>query len=100
MHLLETGNAPLIIDVRSEAEYRAGHVPKAVHIPFWAAFATDRLDGYPPSELLVLYCEHGPRASIAKMALYFAGFENMLYLQGHMSSWKDAHLPIETSAAE
>lgn len=100
MRLLETGHAPVIIDVRSESEYRTGHVPEAIHIPFWSALTTDRLEAYPASELLVLYCEHGPRAGFAKMAFYVAGFENIRYLQGHMRSWKDAQLPIETTTRE
>ncbi len=33
-------NPPVIIDVRSTAEYMAGHIPNALHIPFWTAFTT------------------------------------------------------------
>ena len=35
---LDAGTAPLIIDVRSRWEYHRGHVPGAVHIPFWTLF--------------------------------------------------------------
>ena len=27
------GSAPVVLDVRSDAEFRAGHIPGAVHIP-------------------------------------------------------------------
>lgn len=30
---LKDGAAPVIVDVRSEKEYRAGHLPGAIHIP-------------------------------------------------------------------
>ncbi len=87
--------APVIIDVRSAAEYNSGHVPGAIHIPFWSGFTTDELDKYPQSELLVIYCAHGPRAGIAKMAFALSGFDNLRYLQGHMIAWQEAHLPVQ-----
>ena len=93
---LQHARAPLLIDVRSAFEYEAGHIPGAVHVPFWQAFTSDRLNGHQPSELLVLYCEHGPRAGIAKWGLSLQGFQSIMYLEGHMSAWRKAGLPITT----
>ena len=95
LSLIELRQAPAIIDVRSESEYLSGHVPGAIHVPFWAAFSASKLKNRDPSDLLVLYCQHGPRAGIAKLALSLSGFENIIYLEGHMSSWLSAELPIE-----
>ena len=95
LQLIESGKAPVIIDVRSDYEFKTSHVPDAKHISFWKAFSTDELDDYPPDELLVLYCEHGPRAGIAKFAFSLSGFDNMVYLEGHMKAWKAAGLPVE-----
>lgn len=100
LQLIQSGEPPVIIDVRSESEYETSHIPGAIHIPFWSAFSTDQLDDRSPEELLVLYCEHGPRAGIAKFALSLGGFENMVYLKGHMSGWKQAGLPVEIEAVE
>ncbi|MEE9397338.1 MAG: rhodanese-like domain-containing protein [Methylococcales bacterium] len=92
---IKTHQAPTIIDVRSESEYQSGHVPGAIHIPFWAAFSrTDDVPS-PVEKPLVLYCEHGPRAGIAKLAFSLGGYDNILYLEGHMSGWKKAKLPME-----
>ncbi len=93
--LIKNGQAPVIIDVRSSYEYQASHVPGALHIPFWTAFTTDKLNGYKKTEPVVLYCEHGPRAGIAKLAFSLSGFENISYLAGHMTAWKKAGLPVE-----
>jgi rhodanese-related sulfurtransferase len=95
MSQIEKGQAPIIIDVRSSSEYQAGHVPGAVHIPFWTAFTTDETDNYEKKDLVVMYCEHGPRAGIAKLALSLSGFENISYLDGHMTAWRKSGLPIE-----
>ena len=60
---------PLVVDVRTEGEYRQGHVREAVNIPYdqiaqrIAAFASDR------DARIVLYCLSGRRAGIAGQAL-------------------------------
>lgn len=100
MQLLSDNKAPIIIDVRSQGEYDAGHVPGALHIPFWSAYKPQRLTGVDPNELLVVYCQHGPRAGIAKLALSLTGFENIVYLQGHMRAWQQANLPTQASPPE
>ncbi|MDD5462619.1 MAG: rhodanese-like domain-containing protein [Methylococcales bacterium] len=87
-------SAPVIIDVRSGREYQAGHIPTALHIQFWNAFTTAQLPAYSSTQSLVLYCEHGPRAGIAKWGLSMQGFENIRYLQGHMKAWRKAGLPV------
>lgn len=92
---IEAKQAPIIIDVRSQAEYDSGYVPGAIHVPFWKAYSPDALTRVGGDELLVLYCAHGPRAGIAKLALKLSGFDNIVYLEGHMSAWKEAKLPME-----
>lgn len=94
---IKSGKAPVIVDVRSTSEYQAGHVPGALHIPFWTAFTTDKMDSYKKENLVVLYCEHGPRAGIAKLALKLSGFDSVSYLDGHMTAWRAAGLPMETN---
>ena len=65
---INKNQAPIIVDVRSTYEYQSGHVPGAIHIPFWTAFTTDKLDGYDKNSVVVLYCAHGPRAGVVKLA--------------------------------
>ncbi len=97
LSLLQAEQArPIIIDVRSSMEYNAGHIPQAQHIPFWKSFTTDALDNNEKQDDILLYCEHGPRAGIAKFAYYMAGFKNIRYVEGHMTAWRKAGLPIET----
>lgn len=95
LRLIQLQQAPTVVDVRSESEYKSGHVPGAIHVPFWAAFSPTELENKEPSELLVLYCQHGPRAGIAKLALSLSGYKNIIYLDGHMKSWLKAKLPVE-----
>ena len=94
---IERGDAPTILDVRSALEYRHGHVPGAVHVPFWTIGAhLDDIHAKPQDELVV-YCGHGPRAWRAGNVLKRRGFTNVVYLQGHMHGWRQAGLREDTN---
>ena len=84
------------MDVRSRSEFEEGRIPGAIHIPFWAAIGRSSRIPATPNDLIVIYCAHGPRAGIAKAALRSAGFRNLVYLEGHMTSWQKAGFPQET----
>ena len=93
---IEAGTAPPIVDVRSRGEYETSHVPGAVHIPFYSMLSnTDRIVGVPDDERpVVVYCEHGPRAGIARAQLWFKIDRPVLFLEGHMTAWKEDGLPV------
>jgi rhodanese-related sulfurtransferase len=84
---IDTGRSPVILDVRSRTEYDAGHVPGAVHAPFWRVRAAMRRLGLPAATPLIVYCGHGPRAYLAGAALKRLGYESITYLAGHMAVW-------------
>jgi rhodanese-related sulfurtransferase len=89
---INRGEPVRIIDVRSESEFAAGHVPGAVNIPFTKVLLhADAVLGLDQGEL-VLYCGHGPRAHVAAAAL---GGKRIIYLSGHWAAWQAAGLPVE-----
>ena len=88
-----TAAAPLILDVRSRAEYAAGHVPGAVNIPFWALPWRASELNVAPATAIVVYCGHGPRAHMARVVLRRRGFTNVACLAGHMAGWRRAGRP-------
>jgi len=92
---IEHGTAPVIVDVRTQGEFESGHVPGALHVPFYSLWSRHEELNRKPDEPITLYCEHGPRAWLGKFALWTSGFENIGYLAGHMSGWKERGLPME-----
>lgn len=91
---LKKKNAPLVVDVRSRMEYRQGHVPGALHLPFWSVpFKRGQLP--PAGTPVVVYCEAGPRAVLARGLLLLIGVRPVHYLDGHMAAWRRAGLPLE-----
>ena len=93
---IESGAAPVVLDVRSRAEFANGHVPGARHIPFWRISRRIGELTIPADTELVVYCGHGPRAAIAARALRQCGFMRITYLEGHFSKWRGAGFREET----
>lgn len=92
---IKSGDPPTIVDVRSRGEYDAGHIPGALHLPFWTLAANlDRLPEEARSGPVVIYCEHGPRAGIARAQVWFTRTGPVHYLEGHMTAWRDAGFPM------
>ena len=88
------GTAPLVLDVRSASEYRAGHVPGAVHLPFHSTWS--RPPAASTGQPILVYCDHGPRAALARFGLQSLGYERVLSLDGHMARWRADGHPVTT----
>jgi rhodanese-related sulfurtransferase len=91
--LIREGRSPVVLDVRSGAEYERGHVPGARHVPFWQ-WRTLRALAAAADREIVVYCGHGPRAWLAAAVLRGADAQVSL-LAGHMAAWYRARLTIE-----
>jgi hydroxyacylglutathione hydrolase len=66
----ELPDGAVLLDVRRDDEYVAGHIPGAAHVPLHHLL--ERLDALPPGQLWV-HCASGYRASIAASLLARAG---------------------------
>ena len=89
----------IVIDVRSRREYRLGHLPGARHVPFWNLRQLRRINTAASGKTAVLYCEHGPRAWLARGFLYLQGHPSQV-LQGHMQAWKASGSPLSKETGE
>ena len=93
------GHRPALLDVRTHAEYRAGHIPEAKHLPL-QALEPHAVPGHfsKPAlgreETLYLTCQAGPRAQAAAERLQQAGFHKLALVEGGTRAWEDAGLPL------
>jgi NADPH-dependent 2,4-dienoyl-CoA reductase/sulfur reductase-like enzyme/rhodanese-related sulfurtransferase len=67
------GNRPLLLDVRTSEEFKAGHIPDAVSLP--VDELRSRLDELPRDRPIVTYCEVGQRGYLATRILNQSGFD-------------------------
>jgi rhodanese-related sulfurtransferase len=81
-----------VLDVRSPEEFREGHVPGAVNIPYDQMAA--RLSEVPKDKDVVLYCRSGRRAGIAAGVLQSNGYTRLSHLEGDMLAWTEQGRPV------
>lgn len=92
--VLQKPDGPLLLDVRTDREWDAGHVPGAQHIPVQVlADHLDQLVAY-KNRGVVTYCETGGRAHRAAALLEEHGFKNVSVLDGSMRRWRSEGRPI------
>ena len=83
----------LVVDVRSTAEWRSGHIAGSVHIPLGKLVS--QMSDRPRAQPVVLVCESGSRSAIGASLLTAAGFNDVTNLTGGINAWKSDGLPLE-----
>jgi phage shock protein E len=77
----------LLLDVRTEEEYREGHIPGSVNLPY-DGIGKGKPD-FPKDDLVIVYCRSGRRSEIAAETLKALGFSDVADF-GAVSRWKGA----------
>lgn len=91
MDLLASGKLdPVIIDVRTPAEYSQGHIKGARNINFFGPRFEDDIMKLPNNKAILLYCQSGRRSEAAAEILAKAGFSKVINLENGISAWKKA----------
>ena len=92
--LINQGPA-LVLDVRDEKEFAAGHLPKARHIPLRdLAGRLGEIAKFKDKPVIVT-CKGGTRARAACRFLRKSGFTKVFQLKGGVAAWQQASLPLE-----
>jgi rhodanese-related sulfurtransferase len=95
-HLLTTGHAPRLIDVRTPAEFETAHIPGSYNVPLdLLREHRDELRNH-LDEQVVLVCRSGQRAGQAEQALAGVGLPNLRVLTGGIAAWQTAQAPVTT----
>jgi len=84
----------LVLDVRGADEFAASHLRDAKNIPL--ADLGNRIGELEKSKTrtIVVVCQSGARADKAARQLKAAGFDDVVSLEGGMTAWTAAGLPV------
>jgi hydroxyacylglutathione hydrolase len=93
----DVGGTPVVVDVRSPAEYAGGHLAGSVNIPL--THLEERIAEIPPGRPLAVHCEGGYRSAIAASLLQKLGRRDVHDLVGGYKAWLAAKLPTVTERA-
>ncbi len=83
-----------VVDVRTELEYRRGHIPGALSAPLGSVL--DHLDEIPRDRDVVLICQTSHRSVVAARTLADHGYDRLYHLVPGMRGW---HGPVEREGA-
>ncbi|SRR5579883_525710 len=86
-----------VVDVRERAEWAAGHIAGAVHVPL--GLVRDRAGDLPRDRPLVVHCQSGARSTIAGSILLAAGVDAVENLAGGLAAWQGAGHATDTGTS-
>ena len=93
--MLAAGEKAILIDVREDTEWAAGHAAGAVHLG--KGVIERDIESQIPDKgtKLVLYCGGGFRSALAGDALQQMGYTDVISLDGGWRAYQGSGLPVE-----
>jgi rhodanese-related sulfurtransferase len=89
--MIDSNPSLVVLDVRNQSEYDAGHIRNAMLIPVWNL--TQNLDELNMSDSILVYCETGTRSAEASVILVGNNFSQIFNMNGGMDAWAQAGYP-------
>lgn len=84
-----------LVDVRTPAEYDAGHIPNAQNIDFLDAKFEMNIQNLDKSKPVIIYCQRGSRSAKCASKLIANGFVKVYDLDGGFAQWEYSGLEVE-----
>lgn len=79
---VKASQGAILIDVRSNQEYREGHLQGAINIPDFEIINRIQREVPKKNQLIILYCQYGGRSKNASLLLKKLGYTNVYNLYG------------------
>ena len=92
---MTAGEKFLLIDVREDNEWQAGHAATAMHISRWTLSSKIGTAVPDKTARIVLYCLGGSRSATGAETLQKIGYKNVFSLKGGFKNYQLAGLPIQ-----
>ena len=92
---LAAGDKLVLVDVREDHEWDAGHLPGAVHLSKGTIEREIEVTCPDKAAPLVLQCGGGFRSALVADNLQKMGYTNVISLDGGYRGWIERGLPIE-----
>ena len=93
---MDAGEKFVLVDVREESEWAAGHLPGAIHLGK-GIIERDIEQRVPDTETkMILYCGGGFRSALAADALQKMGYTNVASMDGGIREWREKGYPLTT----
>ena len=84
-----------LLDVRTPGEFSEGHFKSAVNADWNGGGFESVVSSYDKSKSYFVYCRSGHRSGLVAEWMRTHGFKNVFELNGGISAWQSASLPVE-----
>jgi len=85
----------VLIDVRTDWEYKNGHLKNSRNVDWMGESFMDGIKDIPKDKALYVYCHSGGRSSEAAKKLIESGYINVYNMSGGFSAYSKAKLPYD-----
>ena len=85
----------VVVDVREQGEYAAGHITGSRHIPQGQLESRLKELDKVKSRPIIVTCATGSRSRAAAALLEKQGYAEVYNLQGGLAGWRQAGMPVE-----
>src|ERR671911_434235 len=88
----------LLVDVRSDEEWKVSHIPGALHVPM--SQVEERLPELVPdrSSPIITYCAVGARSHRILPTLDALGYESAISMAGGIVAWRELGFPVDSES--
>jgi rhodanese-related sulfurtransferase len=91
---LDRGDNFVLVDVREESEWAAGHLPKAIHLGK-GVIERDIEQAIPDTNAeIIVYCGGGFRSALTAESLMKMGYRNVISMDGGFRAWRESGFPV------
>jgi len=92
---LRAGENAVVLDVRTEKEFKAGHIPGAINLDFNAPDFAKKVESLDKSKTYLVHCAGGVRSAKACTIMDKVAFKSLVNLEPGFRAWEKAAKPVE-----
>lgn len=89
-----------VLDVRTQGEFKKGHLPGAHNMDFWGPTFDSDIMKLPKDKKILLYCRTGKRSAGAMEQLEKEGFIDVAHMASGLEDWQKSGFDLEKSGAD
>ncbi|GKX51346.1 rhodanese-like domain-containing protein [Budvicia aquatica] len=93
--MIDSGTAPLVLDVREESEWNKDHIPGAQHLGRGVLERDIETRVPDKTTPIILYCGGGYRSALAAESIQKMGYSQVLSMDGGYRAWNEANYPLD-----
>ena len=93
--MIDSGTAPLVLDVREESEWNKDHIPGAQHLGRGVLERDIETRVPDKTTPIILYCGGGYRSALAAESIQKMGYSQVLSMDGGYRELNEANYPLD-----